>query len=387
MIKNNIKKFYVMSVFSGFVLFYAIDKILMESRGLSLTDMVIIEVTYVIGLLLLEVPSGALADRWSRKYMISLNYIFFIAHAIIFAVAPNFSVFLLGTFIASLHSVFISGTFNSIVYDSLKQIKKEGTYERVLGKIFFYTAISAAVAHIFGSMLAEYTNLSLPFWITTIFTFVALLISLTLKEPNIHRTTGEISYWKHIRDTGRYLWKHPYLYHIVFLAVVLLTISNFIDEFAQIYFLKIGIPIFFLGYLAAVASGVESIGAKIAHRLKKMNRYDLYTVLLLINTLGLLAMGYLQSFIGIIFVFVPLFITYLAYTLLSGDLHRHLPSSQRATGESYVELLRALFIVPVAFAFGFVADQYSIFSAYTLLGGLSLAYLLFFIISPKKKLN
>jgi len=66
-LKSNIWKMYIISSLTAFVLFYAIDKVFMELRGLSVTQIVFIEIIYTVCVLLLEVPSGALADRWSRK--------------------------------------------------------------------------------------------------------------------------------------------------------------------------------------------------------------------------------------------------------------------------------------------------------------------------------
>src|SRR3989338_947221 len=109
-LKANIRKFYLFNILSSFVLYYAIDKILMASRALSVTDMVLVEISYAVVRLLLEVPSGALADRWSRKYVLALNMVFFMGTTFLWAVAPNLSLFIVGSLLASVHSALASGT-------------------------------------------------------------------------------------------------------------------------------------------------------------------------------------------------------------------------------------------------------------------------------------
>src|SRR3972149_2945328 len=102
-LKANIRKFYLFNILSSFVLYYAIDKILMASRALSVTDMVLVEISYAVVRLLLEVPSGALADRWSRKYVLALNMVFFMVNTFLWVMAHDINLFILGSVAASIH--------------------------------------------------------------------------------------------------------------------------------------------------------------------------------------------------------------------------------------------------------------------------------------------
>src|SRR6185436_7380801 len=109
--------FYFYGIAHGFVLYYALDKVLMQSRGLTFTQMMWLEVAYALGVVLLEVPTGAIADRWSRKYALALNVAFAMASTAMIAVAPGFAIFLLASLVASVHSAFESGTLTSLMYD------------------------------------------------------------------------------------------------------------------------------------------------------------------------------------------------------------------------------------------------------------------------------
>src|SRR3989304_6348053 len=210
-LRANIWKFYLFNIFSSFVLYYAIDKILMQSRGLSVTDMVIVEISYLVARLILEVPSGALADRWSRKYALALNMVFFMVNTFLWAIAPNLSVFILGDLIAAIHSALKYGTDTSFLYDTLKQLGKTDTYTKTQGNVIFWESLLSIIAGIIGGMIADAFGVVVPFWVTLPFSFAAMIVALTFTEPQIHRTTGEMGFWKHIVETGKYLWKRPYL--------------------------------------------------------------------------------------------------------------------------------------------------------------------------------
>src|SRR3990170_3794123 len=152
-LRANIWKFYLFNIFSSFVLYYAIDKILMSSRGLSVTDMVLVEISYTIVRLVLEVPSGALADRWSRKYVLALNMVFFMGNTFLWAIAPRLGLFIVGSLLASVHSSLQSGTDTSFLYDTLKQLNKSDAYTKTLGNTTFWANLLAIIAGIAGGML------------------------------------------------------------------------------------------------------------------------------------------------------------------------------------------------------------------------------------------
>ena len=386
-LQSNIWKFYLISALSGFVLYYVIDKIFMEFRGLSITEIVLVEIVYVITVIVLEVPSGVLSDRWSRKNVLALNMVFFMLNTLLWALSHSLTLFILGVIAGAVHSALLSGTHTSFIYDTLKQLGRSGEYIKVLGNTYFYMGISAATAGILGGMISEYYGLAAPLWLTLIFSAMALVFILTLKEPEIHKTTGEIDYWKHIAVTLKYLRKHPALYHIVFVTVILESTYMVMDEYMQLYFVRVGIPVFFLGYLGAMSSGIESLGSKFSYFLERFNRRNVYLAVIILSGFGFLLAGYLGSYIGVIFVFLPIAAACFAWPLLSKDFHDELPSSQRATSESCVNLLNHLFVIPLAFLFGRLADSVSFFSAYLAIGIFIGFYLIVFLFVSYKKIG
>lgn len=374
-LQANIWKFLLFNVVSSFVLYYGIDKVFMASRGLSVTEIVLVEIVYALFVVLLEVPSGAISDRWSRKYVLALNMVFFMLNTFFWAIAQEVNLFLLGALAASIHMALRSGTDTSFLYDTLKQLKRENTYEKVYGDVLFYENLCAIVAGIVGAMIADHYGLVVPFWITLGISFVAVLIALSFTEPKIHRTTGEMRYWEHIRETGKYLWKHPFVLHLIFLSVILGATLGLMDEYGQLYYVKVGLPIFALGYMAAVGSGIEAIAGKFAHRLSRFKRKNVFGLAILFSAIGFLLVGLLHSWIGVLFSFLPWIAYYFISPLLLSDLHKELPSGQRATGESFVSMANKMFLIPTALGFSFIADYISIYVAYLAIGILVSCYL------------
>jgi MFS family permease len=376
-LQHDIRKFILFNILMSFVLYYAIDKAFMQLRGLTVSQIVLVEIIYSVLLILLEVPLGALSDRWSRKYVLALNAFFFMLNTYWWVIAKDVNLFLLGALAAAVHSALLSGTDTSYLYDLLKEKRQQHLYERYWGRTLYYTGLFAIAGTVLGAWVVARLGLEMPFWITLIFSGAGLLVALTLREPRFHRSSEDLNYWQHIRSTAKHIIRQPALLTLILFWVMLESTFIMADEYGQLYFLGLGLPIVYFGYLGTVPNILESLGGRFAETIGSWPRQQVYTVLLLLSTIGFLLSGIAHNSLGLIFAFLPQVAFYFAAPLLVSDLHRNLPSSKRATGESFASLLITLAVLPVGFTFAFLSDHYSIFTGYLALGLLLLAYFVF----------
>lgn len=381
---RRLRKFTVFSVLANFVLYYEIDKLFMQARGLSVTQIVTVEIVYASLVLLLEVPLGALSDRWSRKYVLALNVAFFMLNTLLWVLAHGPNLFLLGAMAGSVHSALRSGTDTSFLYDTLKEADVEASFERTWGRILVYTNAFGILAAVSGAMLVSAFGLSTPFWLTLLVSGAALLAALTLEEPSFSRTTQASNYWKHVVATARYMFGRTSLLKLALLWVMLQATFVLADEYGQLYYAAIGLPIFFFGLLGTVGNVLEGLGGWLAERLARLNHEALYAALVLFSATGFALSAVLHSGLGIVFLFFPAAAFYLAIPVMLGDLHRRLPSAQRATGESLVSLLSRLAFLPLGFVFGRLADRASIFWAFASLAILLSVYWLVTVVFSRR---
>jgi len=155
--KTFTRLFYVFQFFSDFLLIYAVDKLFLIDRGLNMSHIAVL-VAFWSGLyILLEVPSGALADRWSRKKMLVVAGMFQALCWLTWLYSSTFWLFLLGFVFRSIGGTFVSGTLEAYVYDFLKLKKKEDDFERIWGRGFALNQIGTALALSFGGVLSSYS--------------------------------------------------------------------------------------------------------------------------------------------------------------------------------------------------------------------------------------
>ena len=123
--------FYVFQFFWEFILIYAVDKLFFLHRGLELYHIAILITCWSILVMLMQVPTGALADRWSRKNMLVLSGLFISCGYVTWLFSSTFWLFLLGFFFISLGGTFTSGTFEAYLVDFLKIKDREEEFEKI----------------------------------------------------------------------------------------------------------------------------------------------------------------------------------------------------------------------------------------------------------------
>lgn len=384
---RNIKLLYAIAALEGVVFYYALDKIFMQMRGLSLVEMVIVEIIFGLVIVLTEVPSGALSDRWSRKKMLALNSLFFALNTVIWAVSHSFILFVIGVIFGALHTTFRSGTDTSMLFDSLKELNKTDQYEKYLGRKRAIGAVSFAAAAVAGGLIGDMVGLEATFWWTLPSAVLAGVLALLLREPTFHRSTGEVSYWRHIGNTFTFLTKKPRLVHMVAVLTAITIPAILFDEYGQVYFVLAGVSIFGLGVLAALNSGIEALWSTAAYKLARLRHDVLFAICFAIMGSGFVLAGWLQNWSGIVLLFLGASTAFIVSIIVESDLNRLLPSSIRATSESFVSLTGKVFYVPVALGFAWVGQAYSIATAFAVLGCVVLAYLLLFAVWSAKAIG
>lgn len=133
---------------------------------------------------LLEIPTGAFADRVGRKTAVFLSYILFSIGMFGIAFSTTFWVFLIFTLINSLCNALYSGSLEALVYDTLKEERQEEHFDKVITKMEAFIWIGLFIGAISGGFMYQYW-FRLPFLIQGIITIIGALIALGLKEPHI----------------------------------------------------------------------------------------------------------------------------------------------------------------------------------------------------------
>lgn len=344
-----------------FIFAYAIYNVLFNIRGLSVFQISILLTWWALSAMLLEIPSGAIADYWSRKKMLVLAPLIKSLCFIIWIFADNnFYLYAFGFLFWSTGSAFISGTSEALLYDKLASFHKEHEYEKILGKKNFYFYIALATATISGGFIAS-ININ---W-TLILSIIPLLLSsffaLLIKEAPKTKSAASIDYFDYIKLAYHEVKNSKVL---LLLLIYSLGISIFYDleEFDQLYYQIAKLPLFAFGLVGFLWSILHSIGSYYSEKFQ--NAIWIFYTFPLIAAILLFFVGLKPSIPMIGILLLAYFITSPLKILIESKIQRNIKSTARATVTSVNKFLINLFAVFLTPLFGVIGQIWNLQAIY-----------------------
>lgn len=346
-----------------------------ESNGLSMKDIMVLQAVYSIAIVILEVPSGYLADVIGRKKTLIIGAVFGILGFTTYSLSFGFIGFLVAEIILGIGQSCISGADSAMLYDSLLDRGEEKQYTRFEGRITSLGNVAEAIAGIVGGLLVGIT-IRAPYIAQTFVAFIALPAAITLVEP-----TRKIPLIKagmmEIVQIARFalITNRPLRRNILFSAITgtgTLTMA----WFAQPFFEYTRIDIAWFGILWTTLNLTVAITSYTAHRLEKKlgQRWSVLIIALLIP-LGYLSLSRFNAPIGLIVLYLFYLVRGYATPVLKDYINRITASDIRATVLSVRNFVIRLFFALTGPLLGWVKDIYSLPQA------LALAGVIFLIIS------
>ena len=129
------------------VLWVPIEKLFMTDIGFDNGSVAVMAAAYAAVVPLLEVPSGILADRWSRRGVVLLAQSALIVSVVIGGLSPNVAVYIVSALFFGVFFALQSGAFESIAYDTvLEETGDSELFERTIGRIRFVESAGLVVS-------------------------------------------------------------------------------------------------------------------------------------------------------------------------------------------------------------------------------------------------
>jgi MFS family permease len=138
-------RFAAYSGLSDLIPFYGLYTVLFAQTGLTGAEIASLLIIWSLTSLLLEVPSGALADVVSRRALLAAAGLIRVVGFGLWAFAPGYTAFAAGFVLWGVGSALESGTLQALVHDELAAIGEDHHYQRVLSWAETANLVCAAV--------------------------------------------------------------------------------------------------------------------------------------------------------------------------------------------------------------------------------------------------
>lgn len=312
--------------------------------------------------LFFEIPSGILADRWSRKGVLIVSSVALSTASLFLGLSSSVFEYTLISVLFGLHFALNSGTYDSIVYDTL--LEESGSrdgYEKYYGYITVYSSVGMVISSLLGGVASSIFSLSTAYFLSVPGGIIAIICLLYLREPRLHKASTDIHIARHTKDTLKIVFQKG-TFAILLITIVLISlVLEFMLAVDQLWPLALALPVVLYGPLNALLLFAYGLSAPLAAWVAKSRRLLIASSVLLIVFTAMLTVSNMP--IITIAQFGLTAVASALVTLLTGRLHDNLPSHLRSGGASSVSTLRTLTFIPLVFIFGWITKEYSVFTA------------------------
>jgi MFS family permease len=167
--------------FNGIIFTGPIWAVFLLSRGLSLTQFGFVEASLHIGMLIAQVPTGALADALGRRRLLVAAGFFTAAAELGYVYAPGFGLICVAGAVHGVAFALRTGADEAYLFDSLAYDDAQAQFPRMLGGLWAVFQFAGAISFLAGGLIATYSR-PLAFWLTAGCALAASVIATRLPD-------------------------------------------------------------------------------------------------------------------------------------------------------------------------------------------------------------
>jgi MFS family permease len=355
----------------GFVFWYVIEKLFMQSIGFTDSMIGIFVAVYSVVVILSETPSGILADRWSRKGVLIVASIALGLSALIGGLSSSPTVYVLSVCMWAIYYALYTGTYDSVLYDT---ILEEGVstkrFEYFLGRMKAIDSFALVTGSLVGGVIVSYFGMRSAYFLTAAPALLAVLSLALFREPTLHKASQLSSVSHQVRQTFAAVTRSRVILPTVAVLLAATTILYIIFEFDQLWFIALNTPLSYYGPINAVLLSSIAIGGFAVSKLK-LSKLRRMAILLGLTVLCVFSLVYSRNVFVILASLLTICVALIAIEIVfTKVLHDNLHSKIRSGASSAVSTLGRGFIVPLSVMLGYLAESHSIFKASWLIVGL-----------------
>ena len=365
-LKSNIVKLYLIKIAKWFMLFMPIVVLFYQENGLEMQDIFVLQSIYSVVIVVLEIPSGYLADVIGRKTTLIIGSIMGFCGFVIYSSSYTFWGFLTAEITMGIGTSLVSGADSAMLYDTLKAANQKEKYLRFEGKMVALGNAAEAVAGILGGLLAE-ISLRTPFFAQTAVSFIGIPAAILLIEPIRQEKITKMNFKDILLIVKYSLYGNSHLkWNIIYSAVIgasTLTMAWFVQPYFKHVDLELSLFGVFWTLLNLSVAITSYIAYKVEYRLGQIKMIIFITLLL---PLFYFILSQIHIIWGISILFLFYLMRGLATPVLKDYINRLTESNTRATVLSVRNFMIRLLFAAIGPFLGWYTDHYSLSSALAL---------------------
>jgi predicted MFS family arabinose efflux permease len=349
---------YVGTALQGFLLWVPVEKLFMTEIGFTAATVGVMAAAYAALVPVVELPSGILADRWSRRNVLVVACLALVATALLGGLATTVPWYVLSMVPLGIYFAMWTGTMDAIVYDTvLEETGSSDTFERDLGRVRFVESITLVASALAGGVLANLTSTRLTYFLTIPASALAVVAFLRFREPTLHKAAERTSLRTQIGVTWRTVASRGALRPVVALAVLVAALLQIVFEFGPLWLIALSASALFFGPFWAAMVSTLGLAGLLAGRLN-LARPAVLAAAVVAMAAAALALVAGRGVVVVTVAQVTLALTLAVVSIHATKLlHDAVPSTVRSGVASGVSAFTWIAFLPLATGFGLLADR------------------------------
>jgi MFS family permease len=355
---------YAASFLQNLALWVPIEKLFMTTIGFTSASVGVMAAVYSIVVPVLEVPSGVLADRWSRRGVLILASIAALFSVVVGGFSQTVAAYMVAAAFLGVFLALQSGTLEAMVYDTvLEETGGSDGFERTIGRVRFVESLALVTGALAGGVIAEIAPLRATYFLTAPLLVASAVVLLLFREPRLHKEEETAPLRAQLAVTYRTILARGPIRAVVALTVLGAVLMQGMLEFGPLWLVALVVPAFLYGPHWAGLTAALGLGGLVGARGWITRRW---AVAVLATAIVGCCLILVFSDVALLVVGAQVLLTLLAVAVsipVMRRLHDAVPSTIRAGVASGVGTVTWLTFVPFALVFGVVSERAGVDSA------------------------
>ncbi len=368
--RRTLRLYYVHTFSYDFIFGYAIFPAYFQLQGTSAGMIGVLLAFWAACIMLLEVPSGLLSDVADRRILLTVAPLLKAGCFATWAVAGgSVWLYLAGFFFWSAASTLRSGTKEALLYEHVQANRMQRRYAALIGWDRACHDGATMIGAVIGGFIA-YHNLELSLWLSLIPLGVSSLAAFLLSDvrPAAGRVTAR--YFADAPALLKTTWNDfrakPDIRYITAYIALGVTFLGTLEDFDQLFYLAINLPVWSFGLIAAVIGAARFVLSVRADRLPHLA--TLVWLLPLVCGAGFVLAGSGAPKVAL----AALVLAYIAaaplHVVAMSRFQHGLSGHSRATTTSVMSICIESFAIVFNLAIAALMYRFSVLTAYVVCG-------------------
>jgi MFS family permease len=347
----------------GVALWVPVEKLFLSEIGFTPQTVGLMAAAYAALVPICEVPSGILADRWSRRGVLVVGNVGAFLSVLVGGISTDVATYLVAALLLGVYFAMQSGTFDALVYDTvLEETGSSDRFESILGRLRMAESAALVLGALGGGLLAAVTSTRVTYFATLPFLAASTVSLLAFREPRLHEVEERRSLRQHLSVTYGTLRHDVRLLPIAALLLLAAVLTQAVFEFGPLWLVDLESGAGLFGPAWALLMASLGIGGALGGRIRFDAPGPLAAVLALLagSSVVLIAVHQVWIVSGAQVVMTTLMVAMSIF--LTRLLHDAIPSDIRSGVASTIGAATWSAFLPFALLFGAVSERFGVYT-------------------------